>query len=175
MIHSIVTINGSSRPDQHNAKLLCAIAKRYKQLEIRPYHDLSLLPLYIADQEQMRSNQHVKDFKQLILNSDAIIISTPEYIHSLPAVLKNALEWLTESGELHSKKVLALTYTPHQPRGTKCMNALVNSLSALNANIIATLQLYQNELKVDDEFNMQGEESVLFLDEAINQLTQTDL
>lgn len=173
MINSIVTINGSSRPDQHNANLLCAIAKRYTQFEFRSYHDLSSLPLYVADQEQIRTTQHVKNFRRLISQSDAVIISTPEYIHSLPAVLKNSLEWLTESGELHSKKVLALTYTPHQPRGTKCMNTLVNSLSALNANIIATLQLYQNELKVDGEFNMYGEESVLFLDEAINQLTQT--
>ena len=171
MINSILTINGSSRPDQHNARLLCAISKRYKQFEFKSYHDLSSLPLYIADQESWRTNQHVRDFRHLVREVDAVIISTPEYIHGLPAILKNALEWLTESGELHDKKVMAICYSPHEPRGSKCLKTLLDSLKALNAQILGSLQLYQNELNVDAEVNMHGEASLLLLEEAIKQLT----
>lgn len=171
MIKSILTINGSSRPDQHNAKLLCAMPKRYPQLVFKSYHDLSLLPLYIADQEPVLTNQAVKDFRLLVKESDAVIVSTPEYLHSLPAVLKNALEWLTKSGDLNDKKVLAISYSPHEPRGAKALNTLLESLKALNAQIIGSLQLYQNELTIDAELNMQGQESELLIHEAIKQLT----
>ena len=55
----------------------------------------------------------------------------------MPALIKNALEWITSSGELVGKKVLAITFTPNEPRGDKAMQSLLWSLQALDANIVA--------------------------------------
>jgi chromate reductase len=35
----------------------------------------------------------VKEFKEKIRAADAILIATPEYNYSIPAVLKNAIDW----------------------------------------------------------------------------------
>ena len=57
------------------------------------------------------------DWRKILQESDAVIISIPEYIHNIPALIKNALEWVTTSGEFLGKKVLPITFTPHEPRG----------------------------------------------------------
>jgi NAD(P)H-dependent FMN reductase len=86
-------------------------------------------------------------FKETIKSHDAIIIATPEYIHNIPAVLKNALEWTTQTGEFSNKKTLAISYTPHPPRGKYAMSSLINSLNALDANVVASLDLYHDSVK----------------------------
>ena len=109
-----------------------------------------------------------KRYKQ----SDAVIITTPEYIHNLPALLKNALEWLTTSGELAQKRVLAMTFTPHSPRGEKAMQSLLWSLQALDANVVVQLPLYQNEIEFEfdkTEAIIENKEAEILM-EAINLL-----
>ena len=39
---------------------------------------------------------------------NAFLVSTPEYAHGVPGVLKNALDWLVGSGELYEKPVAIL-------------------------------------------------------------------
>ena len=112
----------------------------------------------------------VAEWKKALNHSDAVIICTPEYIHNLPALLKNALEWITKSGELVGKKVLALTFSPNPPRGEKAMQSLIWSLQALDARIVAQLPLYQNEMEFDEEGNLVENMQVEMLREAINLL-----
>lgn len=115
------------------------------------------LPLYTPQLEAQGIPEPVLDLRNRVARADAVIISTPEYLHNIPAVLKNALEWMTTSGELAEKPVLALTLTPRAPRGEHAMRSLTASLVASKARVVAELPLYRNEM-MDD----QGE---LFLDE----------
>lgn len=167
MSYHIVAINGSSRPDAHNARLLQAIAQRYDNYTFELYLDLSNIPLYLADRESALVNESVIQFRNSLSRADAILISTPEYIHNIPAILKNALEWLTESGEMNNKRTLPIIYSPHQPRGTKALSALESSLTALNAYIIGSMQLYQNELTIEQDLEMNGSFSLELLDAAM--------
>lgn len=91
--------------------------------------------------------------------SRCVIISTPEYLHNIPAVLKNGLEWLKSTGELHSKPVLPITFTPHPPRGEDAMMSLRKSLQALEARIAVELPLYQHTLpkNPDGSWRLEGE------------------
>ena len=170
MPNQIVAINGSSRPSAYNAKLIRAIAKRYHSNSYELVLDLTGLPLYLADQEESYINAAVQELRKSILSADAVIISCPEYIHNIPAVLKNALEWLTKSGELNTKRILPITYSPNKPRGAHAMTSFIASLKALNANIVGSLQLYQNELIINEESEMSGSSSVALLDAAIDTL-----
>jgi chromate reductase len=54
--------------------------------------DISLLPFYSQDIEN-NPPQVVTDFRQAVEKADAVILITPEYNRSYPAVLKNALDW----------------------------------------------------------------------------------
>ena len=170
MSHHIVAINGSSRPEAYNAKLLKAIGKRYANNSVELIQDLSSLPLYLADQENSIINTAVHELRASISTADAVIISTPEYIHNIPAILKNTLEWVTASGEMNDKRVLPITFSPHEPRGTQAMTSLIASLQALNAKIVGSLQLYQNELIIDDESSLSGTLSIELLDAAMTSL-----
>lgn len=165
-----MTINGSSRPNHNNGKLLRAIGRRYSSYRFDHLDDLSKLPLYLADQENKRHNETVSDFKQRIMKAEAVIISTPEYIHGLPAILKNALEWTTQTGEFNNKRVLAMTYSPHPPRGHYSMTSLKNVLQALGSNVIGAIDLYQNQLTVDSANNLVSPNGLDLIDLAIKEL-----
>ncbi|MGB3546695.1 MAG: NAD(P)H-dependent oxidoreductase, partial [Saprospiraceae bacterium] len=80
----------------------------------------------------------------------------PEYAHNIPAALKNALEWLVAGGELSGKPVLAVTYTPHAPRGEDAMQSLCATLSALDMRVVAQLPLYRNEVMVEADGQLSG-------------------
>jgi chromate reductase, NAD(P)H dehydrogenase (quinone) len=51
------------------------------------------IPLYNEDLDQNPEIPSVAAFKKLIVESDGVLIATPEYNHGVPGVLKNALDW----------------------------------------------------------------------------------
>lgn len=163
----ILTISGSSRNDSNNSKLLDSIPTLFPKQDIRRYETLDKLPLFKPESDQHPWPEEVLNWRKAIGASDAIIVCTPEYIYNLPALLKNALEWVTTSGELSQKPVLAITFTPHPPRGEKAMQSLIWSLQALDARVVAQLPLYQNELKIDNQHLIVGAESLELLKEGL--------
>ncbi|MEM1327003.1 MAG: NADPH-dependent FMN reductase [Bacteroidota bacterium] len=146
----ILAVSGSTRPDSSNQLLLKTIGRLVPQHDFRVYTSLDQLPLFTATKEESPFPVAVVDWRNEVQQSDAVFISTPEYLHNLPALLKNALEWLTTSGELYDKKVLPITFTPHPPRGEKAMQSLIWSLQALKVNILGQLDLYQSGVVIQD-------------------------
>ena len=86
----------------------------------------------------------------------------------MPAAIKNALEWISSSGELVGKRVIPITFTPHEPRGERAMQSLVWTLQALDSNIIVELALYKSQITYDPEIGGEGAE---MLKEAIKLLS----
>lgn len=153
-----MTFSGSPRQNSSNSKLLRKISTLRNDLDWQ-FTDLpSRLPLYLTQRDVSPWPNEVTEWRQLIKEADAIVISSPEYLHNLPANLKNALECLTTSGELMSKPVFPITFTPHSPRGEKAMKSLLWSLEALNARVVAHLDLYQSEVKIDQKLDLNTEE-----------------
>ena len=103
-------------------------------------------------------------------DADGIVICTPEYIHNLPAMLKSALEWLSSSGELTRKRVLAITFSPSAPRGQKAMESLLWSLQALNAKVVAQLPLYRDKMEFDDDGRLVENEGLMLLKAGLGEL-----
>ena len=161
----ILTISGSAREGSSNTLLLNQLAEMSDQLT---FFNTSLhfqLPLFTAEQESNPS-ETVLQWKKELADCDGCIICTPEYLHNIPAVLKNAFEWVSASGELAGKKVLTLTLTPKQPRGQRAMQSLLWSLGALEATVLASLEIYLDELEYTENGLLMGENSEL-LKEAL--------
>lgn len=142
----IHTISGSARPTSSNVQFLEALAASITTHELVHLSIPEELPLFRAGLDQYPWPPAVVAWRAAVAQADALIIATPEYLHNLPALLKNALEWLTSSGELAGKAVLPITLTPHPPRGEKAMQSLTWSLQALNARIVTQLPLYQKDI-----------------------------
>jgi chromate reductase len=93
----ILGISGSLRRDSHNTALLRAAAELLPPgVEFELFEHLRDIPPY--DQDEEDAGHHapaLEELKQAIARADAVLISTPEYNHSIPGVLKNALDWVS--------------------------------------------------------------------------------
>jgi len=129
----VLTISGSARFDSSNIKLLNAIALLPSQFQFHHYYLLHQLPLFLADDDKAPFPKPVLEWRKVVKGVDAVVIATPEYLHNIPALLKNALEWLSSSGELFEKPVLPITFAPHKPRGEKAMLGFVEYFSGFKS------------------------------------------
>jgi chromate reductase len=91
----ILGISGSLRRDSHNTALLRAAAEMLPPgAELELFEGLRDVPPYDADFDTPElQGPGVDALKDAIERADAILIATPEYNHSIPGVLKNALDW----------------------------------------------------------------------------------
>lgn len=166
----ILTICGSARAQSSNSQLLDVLPLLFPETTFNRYVDFPKLPLFQAELDHHPWPIEVIQWRAAVTNADALIIATPAYLFNLPAMLKNGLEWLTTSGELLQKPVLAITLTPHPPRGEKAMQSLLWSLQALEARVVGQLPLYLSEMKIENEQMELGEEIKELLEEAIQLL-----
>ena len=89
----VAALAGSLRRGSYNKMLLNAA------MELAPdnmeFDVLSMegIPQFDHDVLDAGVPQPVTEFKQKIKAADALLISTPEYNHSIPGVLKNAIDW----------------------------------------------------------------------------------
>lgn len=104
----LLTISGSLRLGSSNTALLAAAAHLVTpDVLVTPYTNLAALPAFNPDVEQGPDpvSDAVTDWRSALASADAVLISSPEYAHGVPGVLKNALDWVVGSGELVGKPV----------------------------------------------------------------------
>ena len=108
MKKQILAISGSVRKASVNLAILKYIKHTFKEeLTIEIYDKVDQLPIFNPDLEGDLLPNIVKELQHKIATADGILISTPEYVFSLPGNLKNLLEWHV-STTLLSKKPVAL-------------------------------------------------------------------
>jgi chromate reductase len=91
----VLGISGSLRPDSHNTELLRAAATLLPSgVEFELFEGLKEIPPYIEGLE-LDPPASVTRLKDAIASADAVLIATPEYNHSIPGTLKNALDWVS--------------------------------------------------------------------------------
>jgi len=91
----VLGISGSLREGSHNRRLLRAAADLLPPgVELEIFDGLGQIPAFDEDEESSPPAA-VLALKQAIADADVVLISTPEYNHSIPGVLKNALDWVS--------------------------------------------------------------------------------
>ena len=90
----VLGLSGSLRRDSHNRKLLRAAAAELPSgARLAVWEGLGSLPPYDQDLDVAPAPPEVRQLRDAIAAADAVLVSTPEYNHSIPGVLKNALDW----------------------------------------------------------------------------------
>jgi NAD(P)H-dependent FMN reductase len=167
----VISVSGSASENSSNTALLERIAEDFAtSYQFRLYDELRNLPLFTPKKLKSGVPNQVIELKKYMTESDAVIIATPEYLHNIPAVLKNALEWMTESGELADKTVLPITFTPAPPRGEYAMRSLLQSLKASKAKVVAELLLFQPDLRSESGRIELKDEQHILIREALSLL-----
>jgi chromate reductase, NAD(P)H dehydrogenase (quinone) len=89
----VLGIAGSLRRGSYNRALIrAAMDMAPAGMRIEAF-DLAGIPFFDADVEKDGDPEPVTRLKDAIRGCDALLIATPEYQHSVPGVLKNALDW----------------------------------------------------------------------------------
>jgi chromate reductase len=92
----VLGISGSLRSGSLNSALLRAAAERLPAgAELVEFERLREVPPYDEDVELEATPAVVEELRQAVHNADAVLIATPEYNHSIPGQLKNALDWVS--------------------------------------------------------------------------------
>jgi chromate reductase len=90
----VLGIAGSLRRDSYNHALMREAAERLPAgVEFVEFEHLAEIPPYDADLEELETPAAVAELREAMREADAVLVATPEYNHSIPGVLKNALDW----------------------------------------------------------------------------------
>jgi chromate reductase len=90
----VLGIAGSLRRGSYNHALLREAGERLPAgAEWSEFERLAEIPPYDADVEAEGTPEPVEALRQAMREADAVLVATPEYNHSIPGALKNALDW----------------------------------------------------------------------------------
>jgi chromate reductase, NAD(P)H dehydrogenase (quinone) len=90
----VLAISGSLRSDSHNSRLLRAAAELFPaDVEVEIWDGLKDVPPYDEDDDGDDAPAAVARLRAAIAGADALFFATPEYNHSIPGALKNAIDW----------------------------------------------------------------------------------
>ncbi|WP_179394315.1 NADPH-dependent FMN reductase [Lacticaseibacillus absianus] len=104
----LVGIIGNNYSGSMNRKLLQYIQRRYRDRFALTLLETGTLPLFSQDAEA-HPPAVVTAFRTAITAADGVIVATPEHNHSVPAVLKNALDWCSRiEHPLEDKRVMVI-------------------------------------------------------------------
>ena len=130
----VLAISGSLRRASSNSALIGAATRLAPtDVAVSVYGGLATLPPFNPDQDIEHVPDAVAHLRSELQAAEALLISSPEYAHGVPGVLKNALDWLVGSGELLDKPVALVNASA---RATHAWNALVETLTVMSARVV---------------------------------------
>jgi chromate reductase, NAD(P)H dehydrogenase (quinone) len=92
----VLGISGSLRRGSINSALLRTAGEHLPAgSELIEFTRLKDIPPYDADLEASKTPDAVRELRDAIRSADAVLVATPEYNHSIPGQLKNALDWVS--------------------------------------------------------------------------------
>lgn len=146
----VLAICGSLRAKSSNAALLDAAARLAPEgARVERFGGIGDLPHFNPDLDLEPALPAVARWRDALRAADALLVSSPEYVHGVPGALKNALDWIVSSGEL-SGKALALIDTSRSHFATPQLREILATMEArLVPEASITLQLWTNRVDVE--------------------------
>jgi chromate reductase, NAD(P)H dehydrogenase (quinone) len=144
----VLAISGSLRRDSHNTALLRAAAQHAPDgVELELWDGLKAVPPYDEDDDRDLAPAAVAALRSAVAGADAVLFATPEYNHSVPGSLKNALDWVSRpiaANPLRNKPVAVVGASTGIFGAVWAQAELRKVLGALGARVL------DRELAVDE-------------------------
>src|ERR1700722_15724472 len=144
----ILVIPGSLRTGSHNAKLAAAASHELAQAGAEVTR-ISLgdfpLPIYDGDlQSRFGVQKNSVNLKRMMSAHHGVLIVTPEYNSSVPALVKNTIDWVSRvqdahetRGQIFRERAFAIAAASESRLGgTRALAALRLILAACQATVI---------------------------------------
>ena len=150
---NILAICGSTRKQSVNRDVIAVITNMSQDaLEITKYDGLIDLPFFNQDITDENTPANVIALREAISKADGVLICTPEYVFSLPGVLKNALEWMVSTTVFLDKPTALITASSS---GEKAHESLLLVMKTLGVKTNEELCILISSVK--SKLNPQGE------------------
>ena len=144
---NVLVFSGSTRTESVNKKLAQEAATVARELGARvSVIDLKdyPIPFYDGDLEANEGMpENAKKLRNLMINSQAIIIVSPEYNGTLSAVLKNTIDWASRSEEGGSsraafagKKFAIMSASPGKGGGARGLTHLRTIIENIGGKVV---------------------------------------
>lgn len=169
----LVAIVGTNSSRSTNRKLLKFMAKHFKEQADIEVLEIKDLPAF-NEPEDKRAPEAVVAFSEKILTADGVIISTPEYDHTIPAPLASALEWIAYTSRALINKPTMIVGASLGVLGTSRAQAHLRQIldaPELKARVMPGTEFFleQSEQVLDDEFNLNNADKVAELEEHFSE------
>ena len=111
-------------------------------------------------------------FKDKVRSADAVLFAVPEYNFSIPGVLKNAIDWLSRSGnELVDKPTFIVGSSMGALGSVRAQQHLREILSnpALLPKLLPANEVYIGSIqtKLNEQGELTDESTIAFLDQVV--------
>lgn len=136
IVPRLLTVSGSLRAGSSNAVLLSAVERLAPaDVVVSAYTGVAVLPAFNPDVEESESPlpEPVMQWRAAIGDADAVLISSPEYVHGIPGALKNALDWIVGGSEIVGKPVGVLSASA---ASRFAHPQLIEVLRTMSANVV---------------------------------------
>lgn len=154
---NILALSGSVRKGSANEKILQHLATTYADfIDLNVSFDLSLLPHFNPD---LTDNvpETVHEFITTVAKADGVIICTPEYVFSIPAVLKNALEWTVATTVFSEKPCAIIVASSLGDKAFESLDLIMKTLiqQELDPQAKVLIQGARSKISADKEIDAQ--------------------
>lgn len=141
----VMAVIGSLSANSSNKTIIHHVAELSSgKLEIEIYDGIRDLPQFNPDFEKLEPPEIVTEFRRMIREANAVLISTPEYIFGVPGALKNALDWTVSTTEFREKPVGLIVASLS---GEKAFESLLLTLQTIEANVVDGCSLLLSHIK----------------------------
>jgi chromate reductase, NAD(P)H dehydrogenase (quinone) len=135
----VLGISGSLREDSYNGRLLRAAAELLPpEAEFVLFDGLKAIPPFDEDDEGAPGDA-VAAWREQLEGADALLFATPEYNHSIPGALKNAVDWASRpfaTAALRNKPAAVIGTSTGMFGAVWAQAELRKSLAAAGARVV---------------------------------------
>ena len=169
----LVAIVGTNSDRSTNRKLLKFMQKHFSYKADIEVLEIKQLPAFNEPEDKLAPAE-VQAFSEKILAADGVIISTPEYDHTIPAPLASALEWIAYTSRALINKPTMIVGASLGLLGTSRAQAHLRQIldaPELKARVMPGTEflLGHSEQVLDDDNHLNNPEKVAELEEHFSE------
>jgi chromate reductase len=134
----LIGMSGSLRAGSFSNAILATMREKFADRADLVIYDLAPIPLYNQDLEGDKRPPAVKQMLADIAEADGLVLCAPEFNHSIPGVLKNAIDWASRPAftSVLAYKPVAIMATSRGPLGgARCLEHMKTALDSCLSRI----------------------------------------
>ena len=134
----LIAMSGSLRSGSYSNAVLETLREKFSGRAGIVIWDLGTIPLYNQDFEGEKRPAPVKALLSAITESDGLVLCAPEFNHSIPGVLKNALDWASRpafTSVMAYKPVAIMATSRGALGGARCLEHLRVALDSMLSRV----------------------------------------